>query len=79
MRPIAGDNKLTEVQHIPTGLVESLDDLPTIDPATIEEFNVRICDLIRLYEPCLVSNMDETSWKLINMNIKTIAERGADE
>jgi hypothetical protein len=22
--------------------------------------------------------MDETSWKLINMNIKTIAERGAD-
>jgi hypothetical protein len=51
---------------------------PTIDPATTEEFIVRICDLVRLYEPGLVLNMDKTSWKLVNMNIKTIAERGAD-
>jgi hypothetical protein len=35
-------------------------------------------DLLRLYEPWLVSSMDDTSWKLINMNIKTIVERGAD-
>jgi hypothetical protein len=51
---------------------------PTIDPETVEELNIRICDLLGLYEPGLVLNMDETSWKVINMNIKTIAECGAD-
>jgi hypothetical protein len=49
-----------------------------INAETIEEFNVRICDLLRLCEPWLALNMDGTSWKLIHMNIKTITERGAD-
>jgi hypothetical protein len=51
---------------------------PTVDPESVEEFNLRIGDLLRLYEPWLVLNMDETSWKLVTVNIKTMADRGAD-
>jgi hypothetical protein len=45
----------------------------------VEEFNIRIGDLLGRYEPCLVRNMDETSWKLINTNITAMAEWGRTE
>jgi hypothetical protein len=45
----------------------------------VGKFNIRICDLLELYEPWLGLNMDETVWKLINMNLKRIAENGFDD
>lgn len=51
---------------------------PKTDPAQVDAFRLRMADILRRTRPERILNMDETSWRQLNMGFRTIAEKGTE-